>query len=178
MDIKQFLEKAQEYISAKIYNSSFNLQDFSQIGVIKEPYQIDDRSYQIYYLKKLTGFRPNKERPEPFLYAFFIVRPLGGEKEKFLAELKKKQDGQECDESIISHYYRPFFPAYEPFRILYENLAGMLSHDFLPGRGYEFIFQIAVPTKDYDIAIVFAEVGSLTKLKGIYPNEMPFNPAD
>ena len=173
-----FLRKTQDYISTKLNNSSFRLDDESLFSPIEEPYTLWGKRYQINTFHDLTGFRPNKDKPEPLLYTFYLLRPLDGVKEKFLDELKKKDSGQNHDSSVVGDYYAPFVPGNKEFDVLSGNLAGMLSNDYFPNKGYEFEFSVAVPTKDSDIALVFLEVGSFDKLRTIYPEGIPFDPAE
>lgn len=176
MDFQSFLQQSQTYLSDLLIRTSINLDDPQRFSSIEDPYQLGQTRYKIYNSRELRGYKPNKDRPELVAYTFFVLRPLYGVKEKFLEEVNKKNRGEQYDSDVIGNYYVPVHPDFVEMKTLYSSLGQMLSEDYFPGKGYSFAFHLVTVTKEFDVAIVFLEVGSIKNLGAAYPNEIAFNP--
>ncbi len=60
-------------------------------------------------------------------------------------------------------------------KALSSSLGQMLSDTYFTGKGYSFISHLVTVTKDYDVALVFLEMGSVKNLEAVYPEEVIFN---
>lgn len=176
MDIKLFIEKSQEYLSSAVNSVIVDVLDRSEYGIIRQPYILRGRQCQIYFPRKVSSYKPNREREEVVNYISYVIRPMDGVKEKFLEEVDKMNKGQTYDENVIGSYYLPFTPGDLNFKKLAESLEKMLTRDIFPDRGMEFLFHLVTVSKDFDIVLVFLELNSVNKLASRYPDDLIFNP--
>lgn len=164
MDIKDFTEKSQEYLSRLFFQTTHNLSDENVFGHIQEPVKLSDNTYSPYFFKALIGYEPSEQVQLPVLYTFFILAPSEELKGKFLSELNKKNSGQEYDGRVITDYYLPLVPGHVDFDELINDLTNLLELNLLRGRGYKFSFHLVCPTPDYNFALIFLEANSVLKL--------------
>jgi hypothetical protein len=176
MDKLDFIKKTQKFLALRFSSKSYDLYDKENFGLVEESYTLEDKQYQVFNFKFLTGFKPNKSRPELLIYTFFILRPLNGVKEKFLEEVEKQESGQPFNKEIIGSYYSPFFPELLEFKKMTIRISDALEKVYYPGKGYEFVFDLVTITKDYDMVLAFIEIGSLKKLDITYPDKVVFDP--
>jgi len=175
MDIKDFTEKSQNYLSRIFFQTSHNLSDQNVFGFIEEPVKLSSVSYSPYFFKFLTGYKPNQEIKLPVLYTFFILVPPKEIKERFLGELNKKNSGQGYDESVIGQYYLPVSPGRSDFEELSNDLTNLLELNLFQRKGYSFSFHLVCPTVDYNFALIFVETNSVLKLGEHYEGKVPFD---
>lgn len=174
MDFKDFYNKSGRYLSRLIYQTAFNPQE--GFGIIDESVKLNNIIYQPYFLKILTGYRPNKNCPTPILYTFFLLTPPKEMKDNFLREVEKKKKGEEIDKEIIADYYLPISPGSLDLNELTKDLKNLLELQLCKNKDYEFEFLLACPTANYDFALVFLEINSVVKLEeAYYPDQIPFD---
>jgi len=172
MNIDKFLSNSNKHLAKLISTMSFDFADESTLGIVVEPYKLGNVEYDVRYLKGLTYYLPDPEiKDEMVKYTFFILKALGGVKEKFLEECNKKNSGQRYDENVIGDYYMNFVPGFKPFDEFSHGLTAMIEEDILPGKGYKFTFNLATVTKDFDFALVYLETNSVMKLAEKYPGD-------
>lgn len=68
MDIKDFTEKSQNYLSKTFFQTPHILSDQNVFGVIEEPIKLSNIHYSPYFFKPLTGYEPNQQVKIPILY--------------------------------------------------------------------------------------------------------------
>jgi hypothetical protein len=163
MDIKTFTQKSQKQLSSILNRSSFDLVDTTKFGKIGEPVSLNSNNYSPYFFKLLTGYRVDKKSTLDVKYTFFVLQPANSLKKKFLNTLVSKESGKDFDEEIISKYYEPFVPTNAEFSQLISDLEGLLEQVIYKGRGYKFMFNLVVPTADYDFALAFLEEKSVNE---------------
>ena len=175
MDIKDFTEKSQNYLSRIFFQTPHNLNDQNVFGVIVEPVKLNNVSYSPYFFKPLTGYEPNQQVKLPILYTFFVLVPPEELKDRFLGEVNKKNSGQAYDESIFGKYYLPVSPGRTDFEELISDLTNLLELNLFQGKGYKFSFHLVCPTADYNFALIFVETNSVLKAGERYEGRAPFD---
>jgi hypothetical protein len=174
MDIKNFSEKSQDYLSGIFSKASFNPNNNQELGIVKEPVKLGSIDFQLYFSNKLMGYEPNKQCQIPILFTFFLLVPSSTVKEKFLSEVNKKKSGQQYDEKIIAEYYSSVFPERVDVKEIINGMANMLETGIFPGKSYHFAFHLACSTADDNFAFIFLETDSVTKIGEKYKGEVPF----
>jgi len=175
MNVKDFTEKSQNYLSKIFFQTSHNLNDQDMFGVIEEPVKLNNINYASYFFRPLTGYEPNQLIKLPVLYTFFVLVPPEDLKDKFLGELNKKNSGQSYDENIVGQYYLPVSPGHNDFEELINDLTDLLELNLFQGKGYKFSFHLVCPTADYNFALIFVETNSVLKLGEQFEGSVPFD---
>lgn len=175
MDIKDFVQKSNNYLSRLIFKTSFNPGDQNLFGTIEEPVKLGDFEYKPYFFRSLTGYEPSQQIKLPVLYTFFILVPPRDFKEKFMAEIAKKQSGQAFDEKVVAQYYLPLVPGANDFEQLTGDLTKLLELNLFKDKGYRFSFHLVCPTADYDFALIFIETNSVLEISKHYEDKIPFD---
>jgi hypothetical protein len=175
MDIKNFTEKSQDYLSKLFYETTFNPDDEQTFIKVDAPVRLNDIEFRLFMFKTLTGYKPSNSSQNPVLYTFFLLTPPAEMKLKFLDEVNKKKSGLPFDEKIISEYYLPVFPERADFKGMINGLVNLFETKLFVGKGYHFAFHLVCPTEDYNFALIFIETNSVSRLASEFEGNVPFD---
>ncbi len=175
MDLTDFTNKSQKYISSLIAKSDFDVKDDEVFCSFIKSVKLNDLKYNVNFFRRLTGYKPNSESEWPVLYTFFILEPPFEYREDFLYELERKKNGLAYDETVLGEYYLPFTKGNEDFELFIEELTQSLETKLYAKKGYRFVYHLSCSTKEHNIAVVFVEMNSVYKINKAFDGKVPFD---
>ncbi len=144
MNLEQIIRNAQAYTASLISNAVYQRND-SRIGKVNEPVLLNNRVYELRFLKTITGYIPNEKTQLPFLYTFFLIYPISPQNQ----------------EAANDEEYSDFRVGNPEFDKLSQTLKHILESVLYENQGFSFEFMISVRTKNNALALVFAEINSI-----------------
>src|SRR5262249_19093443 len=108
--LKPVLDESRTYLANLFATTSWSDKP-EMLGPIHRPVTLgpDAFQYKIRFLRGLAS-HPMKGKTARVKYTFFLATPLGGLKERFIAEINNKAAGEAYDQGFIGRYYLPFVP--------------------------------------------------------------------
>jgi hypothetical protein len=157
------VDESKAFLADLFMSTSFAETD-EMFGSIDEPVLLNDVRYKVRFFRALTR-HPLAEGGEVH-YTFFLLNALDGVKERFLAEVEKEASGGPADNDVIGKYYAPFVPGFVEFDELRQDLTLLLGERIFANRPYRFEYLFGTVTADFEVALIFVEIGSLMRASG------------
>jgi len=165
--LKPVLDESRTYLANLFATTSWSDKP-EMLGPIHRPVTLgpDAFQYKIRFLRGLAS-HPMKGKTARVKYTFFLATPLGGLKERFIAEINNKAAGEAYDQGFIGRYYLPFVPGRPDFDDLKQGLTDLLEGAMYKGKPYGFAFHLVCSEADWDLALIFVEVVSAMEVAGV-----------